>query len=112
MSPWGRCWPLRPRCRASWRWGSTAPTPPSSCPACALSRACGGAVPVVYPNSGEGWDAAARAWRPGSPELGAGADPRGWVAAGARLVGGCCRVGPEQVRAVARAVGVLGAVRS
>ena len=71
-----------------------------------------GAVAVVYPNSGEGWDAAARAWRPGSPEVGADADPRGWVAAGARLVGGCCRVGPEQVRAVARAVGVLGAVRS
>jgi len=66
-----------------------------------------GAVPVVYPNSGEGWDAGARAWRPGSAD--AATDPRGWVAAGARLVGGCCRVGPEQVRSTAE---VLGATRS
>jgi S-methylmethionine-dependent homocysteine/selenocysteine methylase len=29
---------------------------------------------------------------------------RGWVAAGARLVGGCCRVGPEQITAVAGAL--------
>ncbi|RDG37653.1 homocysteine S-methyltransferase [Streptomyces corynorhini] len=47
---------------------------------------------VVYPNSGEKWDAAAREWR-GRP----GFDPgrvRSWSASGARLVGGCCRVGP------------------
>ena len=78
-----------------------------------------GAVPVVYPNSGEGWDAGARAWRPGSSSAGAdiGAGPGGgftalvprWVGAGARLVGGCCRVGPEQVRSVA---GVLSATGS
>ncbi|MFE4371873.1 homocysteine S-methyltransferase [Streptomyces sp. NPDC056835] len=50
---------------------------------------------VVYPNSGEGWDAAARSWR-GDATF----DPsrvRSWQAAGARLVGGCCRVGPERI---------------
>ncbi|MEW2060331.1 homocysteine S-methyltransferase [Streptomyces sp. NPDC007002] len=50
---------------------------------------------VVYPNSGEGWDAGAREW------TGRGTfDPgrvRSWTRAGARLVGGCCRVGPDLV---------------
>ncbi|MGW1837446.1 homocysteine S-methyltransferase [Streptomyces sp. NPDC002067] len=54
---------------------------------------------VVYPNSGESWDAGARAWS-GTPEFGAGS-VAGWAAAGARLIGGCCRVGPEQIRALA-----------
>lgn len=55
---------------------------------------------VVYPNSGEEWDSAARRWT-GSPDLDVAA-VQGWVDAGARLVGGCCRVGPEQVSDLAR----------
>ena len=57
---------------------------------------------VVYPNSGESWDGVAARWV-GDP----GFDPahvRRWLADGARLVGGCCRVGPAQVAAVAAAV--------
>jgi homocysteine S-methyltransferase len=57
---------------------------------------------VVYPNSGESWDAVARSWL-GEPDF-TDQDVAGWVAAGARLVGGCCRVGPEQVAAIGRAV--------
>jgi homocysteine S-methyltransferase len=54
---------------------------------------------VVYPNSGERWDAAGHRWlgRSGfAPEL-----AESWVAAGARLVGGCCRVTPADVAALA-----------
>ncbi|MFJ5103241.1 homocysteine S-methyltransferase [Streptomyces sp. NPDC088554] len=54
---------------------------------------------VVYPNSGEEWDATARGWR-GEPAF----DPtrvRSWQAAGARLVGGCCRVGPSEIGTLA-----------
>jgi homocysteine S-methyltransferase len=54
---------------------------------------------VVYPNSGETWDAAARTWR-GK----AGLDPtlaRDWIAAGAMLIGGCCRTGPADIAALA-----------
>ncbi|MEU6817972.1 homocysteine S-methyltransferase [Streptomyces sp. NPDC046860] len=58
---------------------------------------------VVYPNSGESWNAAARAWD-GAPTL-TRADFPGWSAAGARLLGGCCRVGPETVTAITRALG-------
>lgn len=64
-----------------------------------LDPAASGLCGVAYPNSGELWDAAARRWR------GAASWPTGaveqWHAAGARLVGGCCRVFPEQIAAVA-----------
>lgn len=53
---------------------------------------------VVYPNSGQGWDAEARAWT-GESAFSAG-DVDAWVSGGARLVGGCCRVGPEDVSAL------------
>jgi homocysteine S-methyltransferase len=57
---------------------------------------------VVYPNSGERWDAAARRWT-GTAGL-SPADALTWVDSGARLVGGCCRVGPEAIAALARAL--------
>ncbi|QKV92094.1 homocysteine S-methyltransferase [Streptomyces sp. NA02950] len=50
---------------------------------------------VVYPNSGEEWDAGARGWR-GRPTFGA-PRVRAWRDAGARLIGGCCRVGPDRI---------------
>ncbi|ONI49359.1 MULTISPECIES: homocysteine S-methyltransferase [unclassified Streptomyces] len=58
---------------------------------------------VVYPNSGEGWDAEGRGWTGASTF-----DPgrvRAWTGAGARLVGGCCRVGPDRIKELA---GLLG----
>lgn len=59
---------------------------------------------VVYPNSGEGWDAATRRWlRAGGPTVD-GTAARRWIAAGASIVGGCCRVTPGQIAAVVAAV--------
>jgi homocysteine S-methyltransferase len=58
---------------------------------------------VVYPNSGEGWDATARRWT-GGPAIAPDAVP-GWVGSGARLVGGCCRVRPTDIAAMARILG-------
>ncbi|MFH0516022.1 homocysteine S-methyltransferase [Streptomyces sp. M41] len=65
----------------------------------AAARVTGKPV-VAYPNSGEGWDAEARAWDGRSSF--AAEQVRGWRAAGARLIGGCCRVGPEAIGAIAR----------
>ncbi|WP_328552800.1 homocysteine S-methyltransferase [Streptomyces sp. NBC_00358] len=57
---------------------------------------------VVYPNSGEAWDAGARAWTGGSTFTAAQVD--GWERAGARLIGGCCRVGPEAITGISTAL--------
>ncbi|MEU9118255.1 homocysteine S-methyltransferase [Streptomyces sp. NPDC048506] len=58
---------------------------------------------VVYPNSGERWDAGAREWR-GGPAFRADR-VAGWAADGARLIGGCCRVGPEAIAELAAVLG-------
>jgi homocysteine S-methyltransferase len=58
---------------------------------------------VVYPNSGETWDAVSRRWT-GDPGISPDAVP-GWVGAGARLVGGCCRIGPAHIAAIAADLG-------
>ncbi|MCF6508277.1 homocysteine S-methyltransferase [Blastococcus sp. MG754426] len=55
---------------------------------------------VVYPNSGEAWDAVARGWT-GTPGIAPDDVPR-WVADGARLIGGCCRVRPQHLARLAR----------
>lgn len=68
----------------------------------ALALAPAGVDTVVYPNSGEQWDAVARRWQgiPGVPT----AAVREWVAQGARLVGGCCRTTPAHIAALAAAM--------
>ncbi|MEE1941171.1 homocysteine S-methyltransferase [Streptomyces sp. TRM 70361] len=55
---------------------------------------------VAYPNSGEGWDAAHGTWTGEAAFDPAAA--RAWVGDGARLVGGCCRVGPAEIARLAR----------
>ncbi|MFD5099127.1 homocysteine S-methyltransferase [Streptomyces albidochromogenes] len=68
-----------------------------------LAASVTGKPVVVYPNSGERWDAEGRRWRGGATY-----DPgrvREWRAAGARLVGGCCRVGPAEIAELARLAG-------
>ena len=58
---------------------------------------------IVYPNSGEGWDAVHRCWT-GTGDPGSyAALSRDWLAAGAQMVGGCCRTRPEHISLVARA---------
>jgi homocysteine S-methyltransferase len=59
---------------------------------------------VVYPNSGEGWDAETRSW---ASKLTGKADPAAfslsaqeWHRAGAQIIGGCCRTGPEQIAGI------------
>ncbi|MCQ4083045.1 homocysteine S-methyltransferase [Streptomyces sp. RB6PN25] len=72
-------------------------------PAVELAHKTTGKPVVVYPNSGERWDATARAWR-GLTTF----DPsavRDWQAAGARLIGGCCRVGPGRIAELAALLG-------
>lgn len=69
----------------------------------AISLACEIGKPViVYPNSGEGWDTDRRAWI-GPSRFSAQAAAQ-WISAGARIVGGCCRVGPADITELAAVV--------
>jgi homocysteine S-methyltransferase len=72
-------------------------------PAIAIAAEVTGKPVIVYPNSGEGWDAQRRAWT-GSPGYSPG-QPAQWIAAGARIVGGCCRVRPADIAGLAHAAG-------
>ena len=55
---------------------------------------------VIYPNSGERWDAGERRWLPGDQPFDFGAAAPHWLARGARLIGGCCRTTPETIREI------------
>ncbi|MDX6353942.1 MAG: homocysteine S-methyltransferase [Streptomyces sp.] len=71
-----------------------------------VAAAVSGKPVVVYPNSGEQWDAGGRRWYGG-----AAFDPAEvgrWRESGARLIGGCCRVGPAQIAGIAAALGTGG----
>jgi homocysteine S-methyltransferase len=59
---------------------------------------------VAYPNSGEVWDAARHCWVSGVDALDWSEAAQAWRAAGARLIGGCCRTTPATIRAVRRAL--------
>ena len=88
--------------------GVNCSTPRDATDAVHLAHGVGGRPAVVYPNSGEGWDAASRTWvTDESPPLPADRFPVDgwpvdrWVHDGARLVGGCCRVTPDDIAAMA-----------
>lgn len=83
--------------------GINCTAPDTAEAAITVASAASGKPVVAYPNSGEVWDGATRRWS-GRPDFSPGAVRR-WVAAGARLVGGCCRVGPAQIAAVRAALG-------
>jgi len=78
-------------------------TPPQY--AAALVRELRVAAPdkfaMAYPNSGEIFNVSDNSWSgtvtPGDCAVAAGE----WIDAGAKIVGGCCRMGPEHIRAMA-----------
>ena len=69
-------------------------------PAIARAAAVGKPV-IVYPNSGERWDALRHTWI--GPSRFSAQLAKQWTAAGARIVGGCCRVGPAAIAEIRRA---------
>ena len=55
---------------------------------------------VVYPNSGETYDAVSKTWKGASVSFVNRAVE--WYNAGARLIGGCCRTTPRDIAAIAQ----------
>jgi homocysteine S-methyltransferase len=52
---------------------------------------------VAYPNSGEAWDAERKQWQGRAATLDWGEAGLRWHAAGATLLGGCCRTTPDDI---------------
>lgn len=57
---------------------------------------------VVYPNSGERYDATKKEWVGRSAPLDFGAHSRAWRQDGAALIGGCCRTTPAHIMEIRR----------
>lgn len=55
---------------------------------------------LAYPNSGEHWDTERHCWQGSASVEGFVALAQRWRAAGARLIGGCCRTGPAHIAAL------------
>ncbi|WP_246228131.1 homocysteine S-methyltransferase [Mycolicibacterium helvum] len=67
-----------------------------------VARAVTGKPVIVYPNSGEQWDRQRRTWV-GSGRLAGHFNANAaaqWAAAGANIIGGCCRVSPADIAAI------------
>lgn len=56
---------------------------------------------IVYPNSGEGYDAKSKTWNEEPSANPFSAHTKGWHEAGAQVIGGCCRTTPEDIAAIA-----------
>ena len=61
-----------------------------------------GKAGVAYPNSGQVWDSASHTWH-GEPSYDLALVPA-WITAGATYVGGCCRIGPADIAALAESL--------
>jgi len=57
---------------------------------------------LVYPNSGEGYDAEEKRWHSAPSSTPWGKAAGDWVRRGAAGVGGCCRVGPAMIAEIRR----------
>lgn len=59
---------------------------------------------MVYPNSGEGWDAVRKSWTGPATGIDWAEAAHVWVERGAAAIGGCCRVTPADIAQMRRAV--------
>jgi len=66
-----------------------------------IKSALPGKAIVVYPNSGEHYDAVTKTWHGVESPLECAAAARTWLEAGASIIGGCCRMGPAHIAAIA-----------
>lgn len=59
------------------------------------------ALPViVYPNSGEGWDAVNKSWIENEQYCSISDYLESWIKEGATIIGGCCRTTPKDISSI------------
>ena len=52
---------------------------------------------IVYPNSGKHYDPISKLWHGTSSPMNYASAAKEWIAVGARIVGGCCQIGPKHI---------------
>ncbi|WP_160688014.1 homocysteine S-methyltransferase [Clostridium sp. C2-6-12] len=57
---------------------------------------------IVYPNSGEEYDANSKTWHGDSSGCTYGCNAKNWFDKGAKLIGGCCRTTPNDIKSIAK----------
>ncbi|PGT88777.1 homocysteine S-methyltransferase [Bacillus sp. AFS040349] len=57
---------------------------------------------IVYPNSGEEYDAMSKTWNETSSTNQFSYSTQRWFDAGAKIIGGCCRTKPEDIEAITK----------
>ncbi len=62
---------------------------------------------LVYPNRGEAWDSARKCWIAGSQGESLSKQVDTWYKLGAKLLGGCCRVRPADIREIRMALNLI-----
>ncbi len=70
-----------------------------------IARSVTGKPLLCYPNSGEAWDPLNNCWVGSTGVTDFHTPARRWHAAGAALIGGCCRTAPEDIRDMREALG-------
>lgn len=55
---------------------------------------------LVYPNSGEGWDAECKTWIGGKETTANVEEWKSWLKSGAKIIGGCCRTTPNDIQSL------------
>ena len=59
---------------------------------------------VVYPNSGEVYEAGNNSWQGTATPLECGRAAKEWLERGANIIGGCCRMGPDHISEIKRSL--------
>lgn len=62
-----------------------------------IKSVCPNKFIIVYPNSGEDYDASNKTWHGTATPSECGNASQHWLNAGANIIGGCCRMGPEHI---------------
>ncbi len=57
---------------------------------------------IVYPNGGEQYNAVLKCWEGGDSQELFSEQAKRWYSKGARIIGGCCRTKPEDIRQIAQ----------
>lgn len=80
-------------------------TAPEFVPSLIKEAKAGGTKPVVvYPNSGEIYDAVTKTWHGRGDGRTYGSMASEWIDCGATIIGGCCRTTPENIKEVRQVV--------